>query len=391
MEYAKIARRKMGRRRRRNRNNNTNRAAFADGDAISYKPWRSERIKNEFNKQEIDNYDLDLTSLKSILGLRRPSCGYGQSVLANALQTITCGTIDSVGNVWAHISSDNKWPKTMFTSHIDTVHKDEGISTIINIGGYMNTNGILGADDGAGVYIMLKMFLSGVPGLYVWFADEEIGRVGSEYWLASNEHLCVDIDLCVSFDRAGSNEVIHNQLGINTASVDAAQWVSDAIGNGYSPSAFGCYTDSFSFRKKIPECMNIGVGYECAHTQNEFVDASHVDWLAEKCCKTDWSACPVIRNNKTCLDFSDEFGSVFDDSHIYDRFNDSPGLTDYSGCNAKSYGRQLQYGDFEDDRGNPDSFEDSQLVSMISDDPQTALSILKKHYETSQLIGMFLT
>lgn len=348
---------------------------------------------------EVKEYKVDFSDIKSILALRRPSRGYGQQVMSAAIHDHTNGFMDIYGNVSAIIEDPiNKGtrPRVMFTSHIDTVHKAEGISSIIHTGRYAYTNGVLGADDGSGIYIMMKMFDLGVPGLYLWCTDEEIGRVGSREWRDQNKHLLTDLDLCVSFDRAGCDEVIYNQLMSDTGSRAAAAWVSDQIGNGYAPSTHGMFTDSYTFRFVANECLNIGVGYENAHTSSEFQDIDHLELLAEKCCAIKWSDCVIARNAAQAEIVESRFDS-YPDATAYRNSMEygSQGMWDQygtreSGASHHSGGfREINHRDFAEDSTVSDlSYEDEQLVEMITENPYLALVCLKKHYESGQLIGM---
>jgi di/tripeptidase len=75
----------------------------------------------------------------------------------------------------------------MFTCHLDTVYTDlyygiyeVDIKHVID-GDFIKTNEYtnLGADDKAGMVIMLNMINEKVPGLYYFFQGEETGRIGS--------------------------------------------------------------------------------------------------------------------------------------------------------------------------------------------------------------------
>lgn len=351
---------------------------------------------------EVKEYKVDFSDIKSIFALKRPSRGYGQQIMAAAIHDHTNGFMDIHGNVSAIIEDPNgpaSRPRVMFTSHLDTVHKSEGLSNILYTGRHAYTNGILGADDGAGIYIMMKMFDMGVPGLYLWCVDEEIGRVGSREWRDQNKHLVSDLDLCVSFDRAGCDEVIYNQLMSDTGSRAAAAWVSDKLGNGYMPSPHGMFTDSYTFRFVANECLNIGVGYENAHTSSEFQDVMHLEELAEKCCAIRWQDCVISRNAAQAEIVESRF----------DKFSNYPDATAYR--NSIEYGnngrfdyygieydpttdrggnfREMSHGDYADDSAVEQmSYEDEQLLEMIIDNPYLALICLKKHYDSGQLIGL---
>ena len=96
----------------------------------------------------------------------------------------------------ACLAASSRWPRachadgkravTMFSSHTDTVHKQKATDTYklslqrnwLKVAG---EGGVLGADCGTGVWIMLNLIAAGVPGLYVFHRDEEIGGGGSSY------------------------------------------------------------------------------------------------------------------------------------------------------------------------------------------------------------------
>ena len=69
----------------------------------------------------------------------------------------------------------------MFTSHLDTATQANTIVNHVIDGDIIRTDGqsILGADDKAGVTIMLYMIEHNVTGLYYFFVGEEVGGIGS--------------------------------------------------------------------------------------------------------------------------------------------------------------------------------------------------------------------
>ena len=75
--------------------------------------------------------------------------------------------MDEFGNLFIQIGESD----TMFTSHLDTATSTD--SEVIHIleDNIIKTDGktILGADDKAGVTIMLYMIEKGLPGLYYFF------------------------------------------------------------------------------------------------------------------------------------------------------------------------------------------------------------------------------
>ena len=115
---------------------------------------------------------------------------------------------DQHGNYFIKIGES----RTIFSSHLDTACKDHTSVSHVFRGNMIETDGktILGADDKAGMTIMLWMMLHNIPGLYYFFIGEEVGCVGSG--LASKYGDFKDkYDRMISFDRRGLDSVITYQ------------------------------------------------------------------------------------------------------------------------------------------------------------------------------------
>ena len=85
---------------------------------------------------------------------------------------------DGLGNFYIEIGSN---PSTMFTCHLDTADRSQKKVKHIIDGDIIKTDGdsILGADDKAGMTVILYMIEKQIPGLYYFFIGEERGCVGS--------------------------------------------------------------------------------------------------------------------------------------------------------------------------------------------------------------------
>jgi hypothetical protein len=65
----------------------------------------------------------------------------------------------------------------------------------------------------------------------------------------------------------------------------------------FAPDDTGLYTDSVSYTHLIPECTNISVGYEGAHSSNERFDLEFLMlMLLPSLMKVDYSALPAVRD-----------------------------------------------------------------------------------------------
>lgn len=228
--------------------------------------------------------------IHEILALRRPYNGNGETYLLEAIRRITKGTQDAIGNVTAQIGNS---PKVCFVAHADTVDTREGIKPIHRDGQILYTSpreACLGADDAAGIYIMLELFKRHVSALYLWTTGEERGAIGARAYTMP-EH----VKACISLDRAGTTDIITHQAGHRCASDKAAVWIAERL-QGYRLSKNGVFTDSEVFSDTIPECLNLSVGYSDQHTPAETLDIRHVRNLIDQLVKIDWSDMPIERD-----------------------------------------------------------------------------------------------
>jgi hypothetical protein len=204
---------------------------------------------------------------------------------------------DESGNYFVKVGDS----RVVFTCHLDTACKTQ-VDVVHKIdGNIIRTNGksILGADDKAGMTVLLYMIEKKVPGLYCFFIGEECGCIGSGD--ASRNESFADYDKMISFDRRGTGSVITFQSSKRCCSDDFANALSKELnkqGMVMSPDDTGVYTDSAEFTGIIPECTNISVGYYKEHTIDEHQDISHLIKLCQAVVKVDWEKLPTKRNPK---------------------------------------------------------------------------------------------
>lgn len=243
---------------------------------------------------------------------------------------------DEFGNLY-HQIGDN--PTTMFTSHLDTASHDQKDVRHIIDGDTIMSDGttILGADDKAGVVVLLYMMEYNVPGLYYFFLGEERGCIGSRKLagLHKSEPL-KNINKVVSFDRRGYDSVITHQLSGRSCSYGFAKELSNQLNNlskgidsngfDYAPDSTGIYTDSAQFIDIYSECTNISVGYFNEHTKYESQNIDHLDKLCQTVIKINWDSLKTHRKPGK-YDYSD-----------YNNHEDyyQPGLG-YSNYKGRSY------------------------------------------------------
>lgn len=206
---------------------------------------------------------------------------------------------DAVGNLHVDARVDATH-RTLFVAHVDTVHRDEGANKIRKTAGKWYADGAaLGADDGAGVAILMHMLCSGVPAYYVFTQGEECGGIGAKH-LAKNETLLSQFDRAIAFDRRGIDSVITHQGWGRCCSDEFAQALADELSSGnvlmYLGDDTGVYTDTAEFVDIIPECTNISVGYMYEHSDKEELNIHHFVALANAVLTVPWDSLPTTRD-----------------------------------------------------------------------------------------------
>jgi hypothetical protein len=207
---------------------------------------------------------------------------------------------DPGGNLFINIGQST----TMFTSHLDTVGGDKDITHVIK-DNIIRSDGksILGADDKAGVVIMLYMIEQKIPGLYQFFLGEEVGCKGSRAlvsWLEKNKDnkIYKNINKVISFDRKDVDSVITYQSGERCCSDDFADSLISELGKyglSYKKDTGGVLTDSIHFTDLYAECTNLSVGYWSQHTNSERQDIDFLEKLCIASSKIDWESLKISR------------------------------------------------------------------------------------------------
>ena len=210
---------------------------------------------------------------------------------------------DAAGNL--HVDARiKKTHRTLFVAHVDTVHKDDGKNLIKIKDNTIHAYGgvPLGADDGAGVALLMNLLHSGKSAYYIFTQGEERGGIGATFVAKQYAALLSEFDRAIAFDRRGIDSIISHQGYGRCCSDTFAQALADTF-NDIDPDAFmyapddsGVYTDTAEFTDIIPECTNISVGYYNEHTERESLNLDHFMRLAAAAVQIDWDALPTERD-----------------------------------------------------------------------------------------------
>ena len=211
-------------------------------------------------------------------------------------------TQDAFGNRMVRLGS----APIMWSCHVDTVAAEGGYQMVdfdpmTGLASLRNGKGgmSLGADDGAGVWIMLQMLKAGVEGLYVFHRGEERGCLGSEWIVRNTPELLHGIDAAIAFDRGGTHDVITHQSFGMTASDKFAWSIANQLnrhkGLRFQPDNTGVFTDTNTYADLISECSNLSVGYDRNHGPNETLDVYHAERLLDAMLVLDLDAIEIDR------------------------------------------------------------------------------------------------
>ena len=258
------------------------------------------QARSEHYPNGVDGFDVRGT----FATLTRQTTPHGFEWLQyNELLTKLGFTLDKTANYTGSIMRENgKKPETIFIAHLDTVGNPphQTIEHVLQ-GDILSSDGatILGADDKAGVTVLLYLIHKGVPGLYIFTYGEESGRIGSRAF--AQRYSAKDYKRAIAFDRKGTTSIITRQSGQTSCSDEFAEALIRAFqkqGMTYQKDPTGSYTDTVSFFGEVPECTNISVGYHDQHTPHETQDLAHLERLCHAAGRIDWEALPTHQDTK---------------------------------------------------------------------------------------------
>jgi hypothetical protein len=277
--------------------------------------------------------------------------GFLESLLPDGYKT------DKFGNYYLSVGDTST---TMFTCHLDTSCREmESVKHTFRRN-YVMTDGstILGADDKAGMVVILYMIEKKIPGLYYFFLGEEVGCIGSSA-LASELEKGGDVPIelksikkVVSFDRRGTTSVITDQFYGRCCSdkfaISLCSELNKAGVLNMRPDDTGVLTDSAQFMGIIPECTNISVGYYDEHHLDERQDITHLYNLCKSIESVNWETLPIERDpeqyNKYWSDGDWGEWDPYDDESILDK-----GVSKYNWETNQYTTIKSEFADYSDD------------------------------------------
>lgn len=283
-----------------------------------------------------------------------------------------------------YVFSTDPESTTLFTAHCDSVHSSGGRQDIVFdedfglISRPTKATECLGADDAAGVWLLLQMIEAGVPGTYMVFRGEERGGIGSSYVADKRPDLLEGFTKAIAFDRRGNTDVIFRQGGSRCASDAFAEALANALVEqgllGMAPCAHGVFTDTANLTDDIAECTNISVGYDSEHSSSESQDVEFLCRLRDACIAIEWWALPVKRQPG---EVDNDWGSRWGFCSRIKSLND----WDYSDHATVKRAPEIPIVDCLDDLLEAD-LTYTELEDLVLDFPEVAASIMQEAIAT---------
>jgi hypothetical protein len=299
---------------------------------------------------------------------------------------------DAAGNlhVDTRISASNR---TLFVAHVDTVHRKEGPNKIKQTPTYWYADGAaLGADDGAGVAMLMHLMYSGVSAYYIFTQGEECGGIGATHLAKHDAKLLAEFDRAIAFDRRGIDSVITHQGRGRCCSDAFADALSDALNADmtlmYLPDSTGVYTDTAEFIEVIPECTNISVGYYSEHSDKESLDIVHLQALADRVALLDWDSLPTDRD-PTVVDMLDWGGwaSYYSTSSTGVSASGASAWHDLRDDDYDSYTIELQEALYDAQAGSKQWLIELMCESVWPEDPEMAERLIDRNKIDEQVLA----
>jgi len=233
--------------------------------------------------------------LMRMLQYKRPAWSATEEIFIDKFLMVLPGAHqDDFGNVLVEVG-DN--PNIMWSAHTDTVHHKDGIQGLRVNGPWITPitgkkrelSNCLGADDTAGIWLMVKMIEANIPGLYIFHRAEEVGGLGSKHIASKTPEVVESIDYCIALDRKDYTSVITHQRGTRCCSADFADSLCGILGsNDWKPDRTGVFTDSANYTDLIGECTNLSVGYFAQHGPAEKQNWLFLQNMLEILIAADW-------------------------------------------------------------------------------------------------------
>jgi tripeptide aminopeptidase len=186
---------------------------------------------------------------------------------------------DRKGNLLGYLVC-GEGPTILLSAHLDTVERIETGRKILENGTILRSSkGILGADDRAGIAIILEV-LAGIRQTnfngtikFAFTVEEEIGLRGAK---DIDKEFIADVDAAIVVDRRGTSDIVTSCMGIYPFCNEEYGKIFEQAGRLAGMPDWkmtqGGYSDTLVFAENGINTVNLSAGYRNEHTEHEHVD-----------------------------------------------------------------------------------------------------------------------
>lgn len=165
----------------------------------------------------------------------------------------------------------------LLVAHMDTVHK-ELPKEFVYVDGKLSSPQGIGGDDRCGVYAILEIINKHKCSV-LFCEDEEIGGIGAKDFIKNEVSDGLEFNYIIELDRTGKNDAVF----YNCDNEKFEDFITD-------DDAFKTNWGSFSDISVIAPALgiaavNISCGFYKAHTKDEYVVLSDLDYCIKNVCK----------------------------------------------------------------------------------------------------------
>lgn len=165
----------------------------------------------------------------------------------------------------------------LLVAHMDTVH-DTAPSKFIYLDGKVSSPTGLGADDRAGIYMIMEIIKKHKCSV-LFCEDEEIGCKGAEKFVKAHFVPDLQFNYIIELDRKGSEDAVFYDCG----NKDFQEFITET---GDWKLAHGSFTDICTLAPVLGcAAVNFSCGYYGAHTKMEYLVIAETDKAIEKVCR----------------------------------------------------------------------------------------------------------
>ena len=161
-------------------------------------------------------------------------------------------------------------------AHTDTVSAKKPTRFEFNDGILSNPDGVLGADDRAGCWLISKLIEKSTRAIFILTDLEEVGGIGAEACakIDAFAEIADNITALIEFDRRGGNDCA-------MYGYDNEELLQLFKNRGYVEE-WGSYTDVVSLAEASGiACINLSVGYDNEHTKHETLNVLQLGYTTD--------------------------------------------------------------------------------------------------------------